>query len=570
MLTVSFHAQGRERLAFWLSNAGAVRVLRGDPRWFDFELVLTAPDGRLVDRADPLRWALALQRAYANTPLTVTLAVTTEQRPGPASDRGGPPAFDANHAPLFDAAERKSEPSARRRFGRALGAGVVSLLAVLAASLAFAAGGIAPTDARSATVTPTSAKGSGFWQAAHRDAAVPTAPSAPRSPFANAAAQGMAELAGLSEDSSTVNWDQATGLWGAHSSWGGAQSPAWWQSALATWALVRYLQATHSSDPRYQHVLDETFNLGVSKPGTHMPLNFANQFMDDTGWWALAWLAAARYELAVRHDDSDAARFLAVSEWDAEYIARQPRSCGGIVWKLGTRPDTIASAEYIALTAQLYSARDAPGIWHDDTKASMWLTDADWALDWLEQSGLVNMRAGTVLDTLGGDCEAQGAPLTYTEGEVADALIQLGSATRENSYFRQARAFLNYTMGPESGMTSSGGVLQEGCETGSEGCQGTGEFNTASFKGIFVQAVSDYDQASASNAYRAYLQAQARAILQNSVSDGQGTPARCDSPHDCQFGFYWSAAVNPSSAPVGVSLATQTSALDALTAALNA
>jgi hypothetical protein len=70
--------------------------------------------------------------------------------------------------------------------------------------------------------------------------------------------------------------------------------------------------------------------------------------MDDTGWWALAWLAAARYELIVRRDDADAIRFLAVSEWDADYIARQPRRCGGIVWRLGTPPDTVANAEYIA------------------------------------------------------------------------------------------------------------------------------------------------------------------------------------------------------------------------------
>ena len=83
-----------------------------------------------------------------------------------------------------------------------------------------------------------------------------------------------------------------------------------------------------------------------------------------------------------------------------------------------------------------------------------------------------------------------------------------------------------------------------------------------------MQAVSDYDQATATGTYRGYLQAQAQAILQDSISNGQGTPDYCQSPRDCRFGFYWSAAVDPASAPVGVSLATQTSALDALIAAL--
>jgi len=543
VLTVSFHALGCERLAFWLSDDGAVKVLRGDPRWFDFELVLTAADGRLVNRGEPLCWALALQRAYASTPLTVMLAGTTRQRE--------------------EEDEREPEAPAGVRLGRALGAAALCMLAVLGVCLAFAAGNLAPSIARSDAFTVASAQGSG-----ERSPAL-SAP-VPRARLANAVAQGMAELSGLSEASSVVSWDPSTGLWGVHSAWDGAQSPAWWQSALAIWAIARYLQAGGNADPRYQQVLDQTFELGVAKPGTHMPVNFANQFMDDTGWWGLAWLAVARYELDVRHDEADAARFLAVSEWDAAYIAAQPRSCGGIVWKLGTEPDTVASAEFIALTAQLYSLRHAPGAFHDDRQASEWLADADWALGWLRRSGLVNTATGTVHDRLDGDCQPQDGPLTYTEGEVADALVQLGSATDDSSDFSAARAFLDYTLSPQSGMTSADGVLQEWCETRLNRCRGVGEFNSGSFKGIFVQAVSDYDQATASSVYSGFLQAQAGAILDDDVSDGEGDLGRCDSPHDCQFGFYWSTAVDPASAPVGVSLATQVSALDALTAALNA
>jgi len=549
VLTVSLHALGCERLAFWLSDDGAVEVLRGDPRWFDFDLVLTTPDGRLVNRGEPLPWALALQRAYARTPLAVTLVESVAPRA--AADRPQP------------------RTSAGRTLVRALGAAVICTVAVLGACLTFAAGNVAPSIARSETFTLASAQRSGRRWAAQPPDVVPGAPAL-RSPLAHAVGQGMMELAGLSQASSIVSWDPSTGLWGAHSPWGASQSPAWWQSALAIWALARYLRATDSTDRRYQRVLDQTFELDVARPGTHMPVNFANQFMDDTGWWGLAWLAAARYELDVRHDDAEAARFLAVSESDAGYIAAQPRSCGGIVWKLGTQPDTVANAEFIALTAQLYSVRHASGAFHDDKLASEWLADADWVLGWLKSSGLVDMANGTVLDRLDALCDAQDGPLTYTEGEVADALIQLGSATGDPSYFGAARAFLGYTLSPQSGMVSTDGVLQEWCETRPNRCRGVGEFNSASFKGIFVQAVADYDQATDSGTYAGYLAAQAQAILRDDVSDGQGSRERCDSPHDCQFGFYWSTAVDPASAPVGVSLATQISALDALTAALSA
>ncbi len=570
MLTVTIHAQGREQLAFWLSNAGAVRILRGDPRWFDFDLALSSCDGRLVNRAEPLAWAQALQRAYASTSLTVTLAASDGPDSGAASGTEPSRARDGGRAPGRHHHERERKSSPGRMLGRALGATTVCLLAALAACLTFAAGSVAPSIARTDRLALATQGRSRL--AADRGAATRPAPGAPapHSPLANAAAQGMAELVGLSDSSSTVSWDPSTGLWGAHSSWNGAQSPAWWQSALAIWTLARYLQATHSTNPRYQRVLDQTFELGVSKPGTHMPVDFANQFMDDTGWWALAWLAAARYELTVRHDDADAARFLAVSEWDADYIARQPRRCGGIVWRLGTEPDTVANAEFIALTAQLSIMRRAPGIFHNPGRAAKWRNDARSALRWLQRSGLVDLRAGTLLDKLGGGCTPQNGALTYTEGEVADALVQLGAATGDSSYLGQARTFLDYTMSPQSGMISPGGVLQEACEARAGRCQGAGEFNTGSFKGIFVQAVVDYDQESGSSIYRRYLQAQAGAILHNSVFNGQGTRGRCESPQYCQFGFYWSTAADPSTAPVGVSLATQTSALDALTAALDA
>lgn len=543
--------RGREQLVFWLSSAGAVQIVRGDPRLFDFDLVLTARDGRSVNRAEPLAWANALQRAYAGTSMSVTLAPVDEVRATCVEGEG----------------EGEGERSAGRRAGRMLGAAAVCLLAALAACLTFAAGAVAPSIARTDSFAPTGDSGFG-WETRHDPGRLAPGAPAPRSWVANAAARGMAELAALSDSSSTVSWDPSSGLWGARSSWSGAQSPAWWQSALAIWALARYLQATRNSNPQYQNVLDQTFELNVSKPGTHMPVDFANQFMDDTGWWALAWLAAAHYELAIRHDDSEAARFLAVSEWDAGYIERQPRSCGGIVWRLGTEPDTVANAELIALTAQLAVIRRAPGIFHNPSKAATWLSDAESAMRWLQRSGLVDIRAGTLHDKLGGDCTPQDGPLTYTEGEVADALVQLGAATGNSSYLSRARTFLDYTISPQSGMTSPAGVLQEACETRADRCQGPGAFNSASFKGIFVQAASDYDEETGTAAYRGYLQAQAAAILQHSISNGQGSPAGCESPGDCQFGFYWSAAVDPASAPVGVSLASQTSALDALTAAL--
>ncbi len=382
-----------------------------------------------------------------------------------------------------------------------------------------------------------------------------------------AARQGFRELFGFGDSNDPMAWNPNTGLWIDQPPTGLAGQPAWWQSGIAAWATVRYLEATGSASPAYQQALDSVFTLNVQKPGSAAPVNFGNQYMDDTGWWGLTWAAAARYELGVRGDRSRAWQYLAVAEWDASYIEAAPRVCAGIVWRLHRPPDTISTAEFVALTAQLYRLRSAPGPFHDPAKAAVWLADARSRLRWLQASGLVNMSQGSVYDTLNGDCRPTGRAMTYSEGEVADALVQMGAALHNPSSFAQARTFIDYTLRPGSPMTAQG-VLREYCEAQPGRCAGPVEFNVASFKGVFAQALADYDLATGTRTYQGWLQAQARAILARDTFSDAGRRASCRTPDDCQFGFYWDEAVSPASAPVRVSVATQTSALQALTSAL--
>lgn len=383
----------------------------------------------------------------------------------------------------------------------------------------------------------------------------------------NAAKQGMRELLGFGDPGNPLRWNPASGLWGGYSSYATSNKhPDWWQSAIATWTLVRYLEATGSTSPAYQDVLDRTFELNVSKPGSAAPVNFASKFMDDTGWWGIAWAEAARYELMLRGDETLAARYLQVAEYDAEHMAEAPRICNGIVWKTGYPPDTISNAEFGALAADLYSLRHAAGPFKDPALAARWLGDARWAVRYLRSTGLIDTRSGVVHDSLNRGCRPEGGPLTYTEGETADAYIGLGAALHKPAYFAAARKFLDYTMAPQSYM-SPGGVLAEYCEGRAHHCHSLRQFDVSSFKGIFVQAVGDYDQATGTRVYRPWLQRQASAILTRATSDGTRRSS-CTTPHTCQFGLYWSRTFNPAKAPVPGSLATQVSALQALTAEL--
>ena len=146
-------------------------------------------------------------------------------------------------------------------------------------------------------------------------------------------------------------------------------------------------------------------------------------------------------------------------------------------------------------------------------------------------------------------------PMIYSADETCDIGYDTGIPSARTTRARTA---------PASGM-SRDGVLQEYCGSRPRMCHGPRQFDVSSFRGIFTQAVADYDLATRIHTYRPWLQAQARAILARAVSDGDGRRTRCATPHGCQFGLYWSRNVAPTSAPVPISLATQTSALQALT-----
>ena len=95
-------------------------------------------------------------------------------------------------------------------------------------------------------------------------------------------------------------------------------------------------------------------------------------------------------------------------------------------------------------------------------------------------------------------------------------------------------------------------------------------YNLPAFKGILVQAVDDWSRATGSRAFRSFLVAQAMAVIRNDISDGRDSRAACATPHTCQLGFYWTRPVVPGASRIGVTVATQASAIDALTAVLPA
>lgn len=380
--------------------------------------------------------------------------------------------------------------------------------------------------------------------------------------IATAAQRGVAEALGSSGPPTFLAWDPVTGLWGHHS------PPNWWQSALMVQTLVRYAERTGDNAAEVQRILVTTFDRtreGQDGHPSYWRRHFADQFMDDTAWWGIAWLDAAEYELYNQRDLYQAARFLSIAEWDARYIERQPRPCGGIEWEMGTPPDVATNAEYTALAAGLAALLRRPGPFQDRAAAAHWLSQAQHEMAWMVHVRLVNLRAGMVLGHLSANCgPPQGGAITYTEGEVAEALTQLGNATGFPRYYRQAERFIAYTLSPRSGLVQRG-VLREHCDTRPGGCEAMpSPLDIPAYKGIFLDAVSDWSAATGSTRFYGFLGDQAESLLTVDARPGY-CPA--DSSSGCRFAFIWNTGTAGGMAS-WVTVGSQQSALEALTAAI--
>lgn len=375
-----------------------------------------------------------------------------------------------------------------------------------------------------------------------------------------------------SGSTSTVSWDSSTGLWDyaparEERATGKGRTPTWWQSALALDAVVRAATTLRSTDPLYQQVIQTTYAHNVSKPGTYAPRNFENNYMDDTGWWGIAWADAARYELQVRHDAAAASTYLRIAEDDARYLAAQPKRCGAasIPFKDGYTPNTITDAEYIDLVALLGQLRSGHGPLANPQLAAQWTAAAGRTLAWLEASGLIDLRTGSVHRTENVHCRPGGPAQTYTEGEVADALVQMGVLTHDPTEVDQAALFINRVLRPASAMMHDG-VLQEPCEAQAGRCAGS-SYNILVFKGLFDNAVADWTAATHSSTYGPVLRTQADAIIRNATGVADHI---CATASACRLSMYWARRIPPPREALVPTPGSQASGLEALVNALAA
>ncbi len=274
-----------------------------------------------------------------------------------------------------------------------------------------------------------------------------------------------------------MRFDRGNGLFDGH---------GWWTGANALTALIDTMRI--SGMRSYDYAISTMYDKQINARQGH----FRNEYSDDTGWWGLAWVAA--------YDLTGDSRYLVTARADADHMHTfwDARCSGGIHWRSDRKhKNAISNSLYIQLNAAL--SRRLPG---DTAYRSRALTG--W--EWFQGTGMIRSD-NIVIDAVDLDtCRGTSGPLTYNQGVLINALVELNQLTGDADALAVARRVADAAT--TSSYLHRNGILREPGETDS--CEG----DAPSWKGGFARGLGVLNQVTG-GAYTAYLERQADSAYAN-------------------------------------------------------
>lgn len=302
----------------------------------------------------------------------------------------------------------------------------------------------------------------------------------------------------------SLHWlSDSTGIW---------ETAGWWNSANVLTATIRYAGVT--GDTTLWPVIEEVYAkashypVAVDSTGTTRYADgFINDYYDDEGWWALAWIDA--YRLTGQE------KYLGMAESIfADMTTGWSDACGGgIFWKKNPfhYKNSIANNLFSLTAARLYESTG---------KASY----RDWLeknVAWYLQTGMVNRDIYQVEDGTTDDCRPnRGAHYTYNQGVAIAVLGEMYRLTKESSYLDLATQIADATIGTE--LVTEGGILREMRPEIADSNDGV------QFKGIFIRHLAFLYELTQKEAYKNFILRNAESIVATNYDAATGS-----------FGCYW-------------------------------
>ncbi len=298
--------------------------------------------------------------------------------------------------------------------------------------------------------------------------------------------------------------------------------------------LVDYARVSKSTE--YNPIFANTFVAGQKTNEDRKPrAGFINKYLDDEGWWALAWIDA--YDLTKNKD------YLAMSESIfADMATEWNDTCGGGIWWSKDRKYKNAIANELFLSVAAHLANRTSGL---ERMGYLEWGNREWK--WFAATSMINAK-GLINDGLtitGGEgaaasCKNNGRTTwTYNQGVVLGGLAELAAADHDAKLRVAAGRIATAAI---TQLADENGVLHDPCEPkcGADGVQ---------FKGIFIRNLVVLDRAHPDPAYESFVDKNADTLWQAA----QGP--------NFQLAERWSGPFESANA------ASQTSALDALVGA---
>ncbi|MGB5499205.1 MAG: glycoside hydrolase family 76 protein [Maribacter sp.] len=298
------------------------------------------------------------------------------------------------------------------------------------------------------------------------------------------------------------NWyNLETGLW---------DTTSWWNGANILTALIN--NAKLNGDDSFKETVAHTFDItkefkvaGTTEKGAWICKNYINDFYDDEGWWALAWLDAWEY--------TGEQRYLDMANIIFEDITLGWSEKGGLYWKKGLNyRGSISNGLTLTLATRLHlsGTKDVNG-----RSALNWATTI-W--EWMLKSNLLDAN-GNIQDgvrNIKGEEAISKNVWTYNQGVVLTGLVNLYKITGGETYLKSAESIVEATL---NHLTNDNLILVELlCEP--DDCNA----DAKQFKGVFMRHLMYLNQHHPKKEYEFFIRKNIASIWTQSMIYGTISP----------------------------------------------